>query len=58
MFENIDYATIKAVIISMAVILVVGNIVIDFVVEYKQKKTFEQLERMSPTELDAFIKEK
>ena len=56
MFENWDYLTIKAMLISLAVIFGLGNLFITLFFKYKKKKDKEKLNQMSYEELDTFIK--
>ena len=56
MFENWNYLTIKAMLISLAVIFGLGNLFITLVFKFKKKKDKEKLNKMSYEELDSFIK--
>ena len=56
MFENWNYLTIKAMLISLAVIFGVGNLFITMFFKHKKKRDKERLEKMSLEELDMFIK--
>lgn len=50
MLENLDIVVIKAIAMSMAFILVVGNIIINFIIKNKKEELREQLRNMTDEE--------
>ena len=50
MLENLDIVVIKATAMSMAFILVVGNIIINFIIKNKKEELREQLRNMTDEE--------
>ena len=47
MLENFDMTVIKATAMSMAFILAVGNIIINFIIKTKKEELREQLNKIS-----------
>lgn len=50
MLENLDMVVIKATAMSIAFILVVGNIIINFIIKNKKEELREQLRNMTDEE--------
>ena len=55
MFENLDMTVMKATALTIALVLVVGNIIINFVIKNKKEKLKKQLRNMSDEEFQKYI---
>ena len=55
MLENFDMTVIKATAMSMAFILAVGNIIINFIIKTKKEELREQLRNMTNEEFKKYI---
>ena len=55
MFEFIINSELNTIIITVALILGLGNLFISLYFKYKRKKTIEKIHNMSLKELDEFI---
>lgn len=57
MFEFIINSELNTIIITVALILGLGNLFISLYFKYKRKKTIEKIHNMTIEELDEFIEE-
>ena len=55
MFEFIINSELNTIIITVAIILGLGNLFISLYFKYKRKKTIEKIHNMTIEELDEFI---
>ena len=58
MLENFDMTVIKATAMSMAFVLVVGNIIINFIIKNKKEELRDQLRNMTNEEFKKYIESK
>lgn len=58
MLKNLDMTVIKATAMSMAFILAVGNIIINFIIKNKKEELREQLRNMTDEEFKKYIESK
>lgn len=55
MFGNLDMTVMKATALTIALILVVGNIIINFIIKNKEEKIKKQLRNMTEEEFKKYI---